>query len=222
MRAQPESTMTPAVAAFLGKKRNDVALQEGGMQRRANEPSLRVDTPARGSNETSSVTTARRAAFGASQWALRGLASALLLLLSVRCGGDDEDPPAPDDGGDRGDCIAPLSLECEPTFDPPTFDDIFDSVLQPSCGSSTTGSQCHSETGRQLGLVLQQREKAYDSLLGTLDGRARVIPNKPECSELVKRLESADRKFRMPANADPLDEHLRCAVRLWIAEGARR
>jgi hypothetical protein len=118
-------------------------------------------------------------------------------------------------------CIAPLSLDCDPTY-VPTYDSIFENLLRPTCGAS---SNCHAgptADKAQAGLVLSQRDDAYDYLLGKMDGRARVIPGKPECSILELRLESKDPGFRMPVGSEPLSESDRCVVRQWIANGAKR
>jgi hypothetical protein len=150
---------------------------------------------------------------------------ASLAVSLAGCTGDDDDDNASagtGDSDDGGECLAPLSLDCRPTFEPATYDQIFEDVLRPTCGSSASGTQCHGKQGMQAGLVLADHDQAYDSLLGTLDGRARVVPGKPECSVLIMRLESTEKRFRMPLNSDPLDEGLRCAIRQWIAEGAEK
>jgi hypothetical protein len=136
------------------------------------------------------------------------------------CGGDDDDDTATTDDG--GECTTKVSLDCKPTFDPPTYDKIFENVLRPTCGSSASGTQCHGKQGMQAGLVLADHDEAYQSLLGDLDGRARVVPGKPECSILIARLESTEKRFRMPLNSDPLDDGLRCAIEQWIANGAEK
>jgi hypothetical protein len=133
--------------------------------------------------------------------------------------GDDDATTMDDDAG--AECLATLSLDCSPTY-PPKYDLIFENLLQPTCGMA---SNCHlgPEDKAPLGLVLSNRDDAYDYLLGKKpDHRARVIPNKPECSILVKRLESDNPSFRMPVGMDPLPESDRCAVRQWIANGAER
>lgn len=160
------------------------------------------------------------------------LALAALLVLAG-CGGDDDDgASAGDGGGDNGGsggssgsgskCLEPLSLDCRPSFEPATFEAIFANVLRPSCGSSASGTQCHGADGKQAGLVLADIDEAYDSLLGELDDRPRVMPGDPECSMLIERIESSDRRVRMPLNSEPLGEGQRCAIRHWVAEGAER
>jgi len=156
-----------------------------------------------------------------SRWLL--CASVAVLAGLAACNGDDDDgAPRPGDDGGNADCIDPLPLDCRPSFEPATYDAIFSKVLRPSCGSSASGTQCHGAAGMQAGLVLADLDEGYDSLLGTADGRPRVVPGKPECSILIQRLEASDREVRMPLNADPLDESVRCAIRLWIADGAER
>jgi hypothetical protein len=153
--------------------------------------------------------------------------AALVLLLwfivaaAAACNGDDDDASASGDAG-GGECSDPLPLDCRPSFEPASFDTIFDNVLRPSCGSSASGTQCHSAAGMQAGLVLGDRTAAYDTLLRADEGPARVVPGKPECSMLIQRLEASDPRVRMPLNSPALSEGLRCAIRLWVAEGAER
>jgi hypothetical protein len=155
--------------------------------------------------------------------ARRWLVPALLSCLWCACGDDDGD----DGGGGAGNgpgpstCLEDLDLECAPTF-APTFDAFFENQLSTTCGSSVTGTSCHGPDGAQAGLVLGDADTAYDALLGMgSDGSPRVIPGDPECSGLMKRLESDDPTFVMPVGAQ-LDEGERCAIRQWIADGAMR
>jgi hypothetical protein len=117
-------------------------------------------------------------------------------------------------------CLDPLPLDCAPSYEP-TYDMIFTNALR-SCGASSTLGSCHSAEGSKGGLVLSNPDTAYDHLLGTFDGRARVKPGNPECSILMKRLESDDPDFRMPVGREPLAEGQLCAIRQWIARGAAR
>jgi hypothetical protein len=139
----------------------------------------------------------------------------LAMLLASGCGTD----PAP-----AAACLPELALDCTPAY-VPTYDAIFDDVFARSCGSASTGGSCHygpDPTQAKGGLPLSDPNTAYMALIGTLDGRARVLPGEPECSILVQRLESNDAAFRMPVGNNPLPESTRCAVRQWIAMGARR
>jgi hypothetical protein len=100
---------------------------------------------------------------------------------------------------------------------------LYDNLFVKTCGSPGTGAACHSADGKQGGLVLADIDTAYDMLLGTDGGHARVVPGNPECSVLVERVESTDPAFRMPLNSDmPLSDGLRCAIRQWIQNGATR
>jgi hypothetical protein len=148
-----------------------------------------------------------------------------LALAALGCGGDDDaasDDAAVEDAGNG--CLAPLPDDCTAAY-PPSYDAIYDNLLRKSCGSAATGSTCHygpTPDTAQGGLVLSDRDKTYDYLLGTLGGRARVIPGDPECSVLVQRLESKDAALRMPRGGDPLPPNVRCVVRKWIESGAER
>jgi hypothetical protein len=144
----------------------------------------------------------------------------LWLLAGVLACNGDEDDAAGDAGDGNGSCLAKLSLDCRPSFEPASYDAIFSNVLRPSCGSSASGTQCHGAEGMQAGLVLADQDEAYESLLGELDGRPRVVRGDPECSMLIQRIESSDPRVRMPLNSPPLSEGQRCAIRQWIAEGA--
>jgi len=142
-----------------------------------------------------------------------------LVLLAAACDGDDAGSDGGHDGG-RGRCLDPLPLDCEPTY-PPTFQAFYEKRIVRTCGAAGTGGSCHGPEGQKGGLVLSSADQAYDSLLGELDGRPRVIPGDPECSILEQRLESEDPDFLMPVGM-PLTEGERCAVRQWIADGAER
>lgn len=142
-----------------------------------------------------------------------------MFALCPACGGDDT--AAQDDGGGPMlHCVDPLPLDCEPTF-PPTFDELYTRRIATTCGAASTGASCHSEAGAQAGLVMADADGAYAALLGELDGRARVVPDKPECSVLMQRLDSDDLSVVMPVGS-PLSEGERCAFRQWIANGAER
>lgn len=143
------------------------------------------------------------------------------------CGGDDANPAGSGGssgnggtGGSGEDCLDPLSEACDLAF-APTYDAFYDNLLNRTCGASSTGSSCHGPDGGMAGLYLHDREMAYDYLLGRVDDRARVIPDDPECSVLVHRIESTDPDFLMPPTAR-LSDGERCAIERWIATGAKR
>ncbi len=143
------------------------------------------------------------------------LAGGTLLLAALSACGGKEDPPAPAEPA----CLSELSLDCEVTFEP-TFDAIFENRMGRTCGGG--GRSCHASAGARAGLVLDEIEGAYAALLG-LDEAAkpRVIPGDPECSLMMKRIESNDPDYQMPVG-DKLPEGERCAIRQWIANGAAR
>jgi hypothetical protein len=64
-------------------------------------------------------------------------------------------------------------------------------------------------------------DAAYARLLNDDVPDPLVISGDPECSLLMKRLESDDLDFVMPAR-NPLDDDELCAIRHWIANGAQR
>jgi hypothetical protein len=148
--------------------------------------------------------------------------SVTLLAAAVLPACGDSSAASTGDGGAGGQqCIKPsLSLDCTATF-PATYDAIYDGVLGPTCAAN---SACHMGPADKAGngLVLSNRDDAYEYLLGTKDGRARVIPGNPECSILEQRLESDDVNFRMPKLGDKLDIGDRCPIRQWIHDGAKR
>lgn len=137
-----------------------------------------------------------------------------LLAVGAACNGDG---PVPDDAGPMN-CIPPISRECDLAF-PPTYDRFYEELLQGTCAAG--GTSCHGPDGAMAGLVLDDRDMAYDYLLGDVDGRARVIAGDPECSLLVHRIESDDPEFQMPPLA-PLTDEERCSIIQWIDMGAER
>jgi hypothetical protein len=147
-----------------------------------------------------------------------GIGALLVFTLCAACG--DDSVAQVDSGSPMLRCVDPLPLDCEPTF-PPTFDELYTRKIATTCGAASTGASCHAEAGAQGGLALADADGAYAALLGELDGRARVVPERPECSPLMQRLDSDDLDFVMPVGS-PLSEGERCAFRQWIANGAER
>ena len=126
-----------------------------------------------------------------------------------------------DSSDDGVTCLPMLPRDCASEPEPPIFREIYPDLLR-SCGAPGTGAECHG-TENDNGLDLSNIDTAYDELLGHAeDGRARVIEEDPECSVLVQRLESDDRDFRMPRSGNQFNERQLCAVRRWIANGAKR
>jgi hypothetical protein len=141
----------------------------------------------------------------------------IVLLLACACNGDDGG--APDDAG-RGRCLDPLPLDCDPSY-APTFEAFYEQRIVRTCGAAGTRTSCHGPEGGQAGLVLSDPDEAHRALLDDSDGTPRVIPNDPECSLLVQRIEPEDPGFMMPPGMR-LSDNERCSIRLWIAEGAER
>ncbi len=139
------------------------------------------------------------------EWTTAALAAALIACSSSS--------PGPT-------CVEDLDLGCRPLFDPPTFQDIYDNTLHPTCASGR--GTCHSADGAMGGLVFEDPDTAYDLLLGGSTARARVVPGDPACSLIVERLDASDDAFRMPPGSDPLPGAEICTVVQWIAQGANR
>src|SRR5262249_29048920 len=98
---------------------------------------------------------------------LRVIGCALLVAAGSACGGDDR--------AEQENCLQPLPLDCETAFTP-TYSAIFDNVISTRCGGTGTGGSCHGPDGRKGGLVLADKDEAYDYLRGDVDGRPRVVP----------------------------------------------
>jgi hypothetical protein len=127
-----------------------------------------------------------------------------------------------DDGGNGGAgmnggaCLPDVELECTPRY-PPTFDNIYSRLIDDTCAVST----CHGPTGNAGNLTFGDADATYAALLNERRSEPLVIPGDPECSLLIKRLESNDINFVMPPRSQ-LDPNERCAIRQWIAQGAER
>jgi len=125
-------------------------------------------------------------------------------------GGDGPSGPA---------CVTPMSLECKPLYDPPSYQNIFQQTFQKSCAVGV--GTCHTSDGAKGGLVFADANTAYALLLGQQGGRQRVVPGNPGCSLLMERLQSTDPTFRMPLGDQPLLPAEVCAITQWIANGAK-
>jgi hypothetical protein len=138
-------------------------------------------------------------------------AVAAAVVAIVACG--PSEPPAPA-------CVANLSLACQPIYDPPVYQTIFDKTFHPTCASGS--GTCHTSDAKMGGLVFEDADAAYALLLGQTDGRKRVIPYDPSCSLIMERLESTDPTFHMPPGDTSLLPSELCAIAQWIANGAQR
>lgn len=110
-------------------------------------------------------------------------------------------------------CDVAVDRACTPAYEP-TFDNLFQKTLHPSCALS--GASCHAAAGHQAGLVFEDPDAAYRLLL-----ERRVTAGKPECSLLARRVQSTDTSFMMPPGL-ALPPEQRCAIIQWIARGALR
>ena len=121
-----------------------------------------------------------------------------MLLLAVGCA---------DKGGDSGAA--------------PTFTQVYDQVLQPSCAFST----CHGSSNGSGDFGFTDAAGAYAALLDveSLDspGSVRVVPGDPDSSYLMAKLEAAAGIVGDPMPPPSGLEVDRAAlVRDWIAAGA--
>jgi hypothetical protein len=96
---------------------------------------------------------------------------------------------------------------------------IFDKTFHPTCAAGK--GTCHTADAAKGGLVFENADDAYALLLGTKDGRKRVVPGDPACSLVMERLSSSDPSFHMPPGASLLPAET-CAIAQWIAQGAKR
>lgn len=139
------------------------------------------------------------------------IASLLGLVPTVTvfaCSGNDGDIPA----------TVSLSPECSESFSP-TFTEISERVLRPTCGAG--GSSCHSASGAQGGLTLDSADAAYGFLVQGVDGHDLVVPGDAQSSELMVRLETTGEEWSMPPGRQ-LEAGERCAIQKWINAGAKR
>src|SRR5215468_9645213 len=127
---------------------------------------------------------------------------AVVLVALAAC---TEPPPA---------CID-VDTMCQSLYQP-TFDNVYANTLQMKCGS--TRSSCHSATGHMGGMDFTTKDTAFAALLAP--GHDRVVPGDPGCSKIIVRTNGIGKDYQMPPG-DPLtDEHERCALIQWVANGA--
>ena len=135
------------------------------------------------------------------------------LSLVVGCAG----------GGNNGQaaCLDSLDLTCAPLYVAANFEDVFEGTLLPSC--SVGNSACHAPAGAKGGLVFdaEDPDAAWTALREPTGAEPRVVPGDPACSPLIQRLHSAETGFQMPPGMT-LSEPERCAVTLWVLDGAQR
>lgn len=128
--------------------------------------------------------------------------TALFTLLALGACGDDGEV-----------CVQALSADCDPLYDP-VFEEIYTRTLQPGC--ALEGSSCHSGASAKAGLRMDDIDMTYQLLVP----EGRVLPGDASCSLLVTRLAGANGGVMPPGN--PLSEAERCAIEIWVANGAQR
>ena len=85
-------------------------------------------------------------------------------------------------------------------------------ILEKSCG------KCHGPEKQQGGL----RFDRADGVARPADsGKKPVIPGKAAESELIRRVEAADKDERMPPESEPLSREQIAVLRAWIEQGAK-
>lgn len=117
-------------------------------------------------------------------------------------------------------CVAGLSAQCQPLYDPPTYDVLFTKIFHPTCASGT--GTCHTRDAAKAGLVFEDADEAYALLLGKNGAHVRVLPGDASCSLIMKRLASRDPSYHMPPGKTPLTAAELCTVTQWIDNGAQR
>jgi len=130
------------------------------------------------------------------------IATTVAVVLAA-CGSD---PPAEE-------CVT-VDRSCTPAYDP-TFDNLFKNTFSKSC--ALAGPSCHASAGHQAGLILENEDMAYS----LLQQHGRAVAGNPECSLIVRRIQSTDTSFMMPPGM-PLALGEQCAIIQWVSHGAMR
>ena len=113
--------------------------------------------------------------------------------------------------GCSGDDCVEVPETCTPQYEP-TFDAVYANTLSASCALGG----CHGGTSTTSDLSMgSTADEAYAAL-----SAGYVEPGDPGCSLVVAHLEPGGLGDMPPG--DVLSEEERCAVRTWIAEGAKR
>ena len=110
---------------------------------------------------------------------------------------------------------------CTAAEQPATFSEVYEEILSLSCGFSS----CHGGTAGAP--YLNTNQEAYESLVevesNAKDGAVLVIPDDPDNSYLIRKMEAASdiEGDPMPPSS-PLDPEVIERVRSWIADGAQQ
>jgi hypothetical protein len=109
-------------------------------------------------------------------------------------------------------CRALTSLVDRRSSDKVSFSRDIRPILNQNC------VPCHGGVRQKNGVSFIFREEA----LGVgKSGRPTIVPGKPDSSEIIARLTSADPETRMPYHAPPLPAQQIALLRRWIKEGAK-
>ncbi|MEQ1859984.1 MAG: DUF1553 domain-containing protein [Chthoniobacteraceae bacterium] len=125
-------------------------------------------------------------------------------------------PPSPPMGGHPVDAFidakieAALALNAAPSGDSGAFRKDILPILQDNC------FRCHGEKNKG-GLKLNSREAA---LRGGDSEIPSIVPGKPDASELLVRLRTADEDLVMPPSGEPLSKAQIATLEAWIRDGA--
>jgi len=111
-------------------------------------------------------------------------------------------------------CLETLPSSCTPQY-LPTFENVYKNTFSKSCAGG--GSSCHADTNHHGGLDFSSQETAYETIAKPDLGL--VVAGDPDCSELMIRLESTTSGIAMPPGA-PLSPEEKCAIMMWIEQGA--
>ena len=110
-------------------------------------------------------------------------------------------------------CTANFPADCAPEYEA-TFANVYARTLSQSC--AIPGGSCHAAAGKAGGLDLEGEETAYNALV--TDGR--VVAGDTTCGDFGTRITTTG-SGRMPPGFTLREGEL-CAIRDWIAAGAKR
>ena len=130
----------------------------------------------------------------------------LILMMSTGC----EEPK----DEELRTCLDALPSSCTPQYIP-TFENVYENTLSKSCAGG--GSSCHADINHHGGLDFSSQASAYETIANPDLGL--IIAGDPACSELMIRLESTTSGIAMPPGS-PLSPEEKCAIMMWIEQGA--